>query len=138
MRPILIWGLIVAIRVGSLLTLINQFERVVAAEPLNWWKMGLRYIVPFCVSMSARPRASIQVKRAGRGLLLIECAGPDARIRSLTRRPRYLHFNEPHDRALMQEVSDVSKREWKSDIYQDAKLNDFERGYEVAGLIFST
>lgn len=63
MRPILIRGLMVAIRVGSLLTLINQFERVVAAEPLNWWKMGLIYKVPFCVSMSARPRASIQVER---------------------------------------------------------------------------
>lgn len=51
MRPILTRGLIVAILVGSLLTLINQFERVVATEPLNWWKMGLSYVVPFCVSV---------------------------------------------------------------------------------------
>ncbi|KJS39659.1 MAG: hypothetical protein VR74_01200 [Hyphomonas sp. BRH_c22] len=69
--------------------------------------------------------------------MLIECAGPGARIQSLTRRPGYLHFNEPHDPALMQEVAEVSKREWKSDRYQDAKLNDVERIYDVAGLIFS-
>ena len=63
MRPIQTRGLMVATRAGSLLTLIIQFERVVAAEPLNGWTMGLFYIVPFCVSMPARPRASIQVKR---------------------------------------------------------------------------
>ncbi|MBU2606293.1 MAG: nitrate/nitrite transporter NrtS [Alphaproteobacteria bacterium] len=43
--------LIVAVLVGSLLPLINQFQRVMTVEPLNWWKMGLSYIVPFCVSV---------------------------------------------------------------------------------------
>ena len=51
MRPILTRGLIVAILVGSLLTLINQFERVIVLDALNWWKMGLSYLVPFCVSV---------------------------------------------------------------------------------------
>lgn len=51
MRAILLRGLIVAILVGTLLTLINQFERVMTLSPLNWWKMGLSYVVPFCVSV---------------------------------------------------------------------------------------
>ena len=50
MRPILI-GVIVAILVGTILTLINQFERVIVLDALNWWKMGLSYLVPFCVSV---------------------------------------------------------------------------------------
>ena len=40
-----------AILVGTILTLINQFERVIALDALNWWKMGLSYLVPFCVSV---------------------------------------------------------------------------------------
>tara|TARA_R110000737_G_scaffold126597_2_gene159141 strand:- start:1748 stop:1930 length:183 start_codon:yes stop_codon:yes gene_type:complete len=51
MRPILIRGVIVAILVGTILTLINQFERVIVLDALNWWKMGLSYLVPFCVSV---------------------------------------------------------------------------------------
>jgi methyl-accepting chemotaxis protein len=51
MRAILVRGLIVALLVGTLLTLINQFERVMTLSPLNWWKMGLSYVVPFCVSV---------------------------------------------------------------------------------------
>lgn len=51
MRPILIRAVIVALIVGSLLTLINQFERVAALELPNLWKMGLSYVVPFCVSL---------------------------------------------------------------------------------------
>jgi methyl-accepting chemotaxis protein len=51
MRPILIRGIVVAILVGTILTLINQFERVIALDALNWWKTGLSYLVPFCVSV---------------------------------------------------------------------------------------
>lgn len=51
MRAILIRGIVVAILVGTILTLINQFERVIALDALNWWKMGLSYLVPFCVSV---------------------------------------------------------------------------------------
>lgn len=59
MRVIIIRGLIVALFVGTILTVINQFERIVALEALNWWKTILSYIVPFCVSvfsaMAVRP-----------------------------------------------------------------------------------
>jgi len=51
MRTILIRGVLVAFLVGSILTLINQFEQVIALKSLNWWKMGLSYLVPFCVSV---------------------------------------------------------------------------------------
>ena len=51
MRAILSRGILVALVVGSLLTLINQFERVAALELPNLWKMGLSYVVPFCVSV---------------------------------------------------------------------------------------
>lgn len=51
MRAILIRGVLVAVLVGSILTFINQFERVVVLAPLNWWKMALSYVVPFCVSV---------------------------------------------------------------------------------------
>jgi len=50
-RAILIRGLIVSILVGSLLTLINQFEVISALQTPNLLKMGLSYIVPFCVSV---------------------------------------------------------------------------------------
>lgn len=51
MRPILIRAVIISLIVGSLLTLINQFERVATLELPNLWKMGLSYVVPFCVSL---------------------------------------------------------------------------------------
>jgi hypothetical protein len=51
MRAIVIRGIIVALLVGTILTAINQFERVVALEALNWWKLALSYLVPFCVSV---------------------------------------------------------------------------------------
>lgn len=51
LRAILLRGVIVALLVGSLLTLINQFEQIAAAGPINLWKAGLSYLVPFCVSV---------------------------------------------------------------------------------------
>lgn len=50
-RAILTRGVIVALIVGTLLTLINQFEAIVALHPINPWKAGLSYLVPFCVSV---------------------------------------------------------------------------------------
>ena len=51
----------VALVVGTLLTLINQGDLVLAGR-LNWWKMGLTYLVPFAVSthgaVSARLRST--------------------------------------------------------------------------------
>ena len=35
------------------------------------------------------------------------------------------------DAALVQQVFDVSKREWKSDVHQHAQLDDLGRGFEV-------
>ncbi len=37
--------------VGPLLTLINQWERLVPFDPV-WWKVVLTFIVPFAVSLS--------------------------------------------------------------------------------------
>lgn len=51
LRAILTGGVIVALVVGTLLTLINQFEQVAALHPINPWKAGLSYLVPFCVSV---------------------------------------------------------------------------------------
>lgn len=50
-RAILIRGLIVSLLVGSLLTLINQYELIVALKAPNFLKMGLSYAVPFGVSV---------------------------------------------------------------------------------------
>ncbi|WP_350210842.1 hypothetical protein [Henriciella sp.] len=51
LRAILLRGVIVALVVGSILTVINQYERIVAFEPINAWKAGLSFLVPFCVSV---------------------------------------------------------------------------------------
>jgi uncharacterized protein (DUF983 family) len=37
--------------VGPLLTLINQWERLVPFDPV-WWKIALTFVVPFVVSLS--------------------------------------------------------------------------------------
>lgn len=37
--------------VGSILVTINQFEAVIGDASFNWWKVGLTYMVPFCVYM---------------------------------------------------------------------------------------
>jgi len=51
LRAIVIRGVLVALLVGTLLTLINQFEAIAALEAINPWKAGLSYLVPFCVSV---------------------------------------------------------------------------------------
>jgi hypothetical protein len=43
-------SLIVAIVVGTILNLINQGDAVWGAAPLNWTKIVLTYVVPYCVS----------------------------------------------------------------------------------------
>lgn len=53
-------AIFVALVVGTILTLINQGDQLLAGR-LNWWKMGLTYLVPFAVSthgaISARLRS---------------------------------------------------------------------------------
>ena len=41
---------VVAVIVGTILNLIGQGDFLLAGEPLNWWKIGLTYLVPFCVA----------------------------------------------------------------------------------------
>tara|TARA_R110002126_G_scaffold39191_3_gene116436 strand:- start:1014 stop:1232 length:219 start_codon:yes stop_codon:yes gene_type:complete len=51
LRAIIKRGVIVSIVVGTLLTLINQFEQIAGLQAINPWKAGLSYLVPFCVSV---------------------------------------------------------------------------------------
>jgi hypothetical protein len=41
---------VVALVVGLLLNLINQGDALIAGRPLNWWKLILTFLVPYCVS----------------------------------------------------------------------------------------
>jgi len=43
-------SLLVALVVGSLLNLINQGDALVHGGDINWLKVGLTYMVPFCVA----------------------------------------------------------------------------------------
>lgn len=43
-------SVVVALVVGTVLNLINQGDALVAGAALNWWKIALTYIVPFCVA----------------------------------------------------------------------------------------
>lgn len=43
-------ALLVAIIVGSVLTIINQGDDLVSGRPLDWLKAGLTYIVPYTVA----------------------------------------------------------------------------------------
>jgi hypothetical protein len=43
-------SLIVAIVIGSLLTLINQYDALFANIAFNWYKAALTYLVPYVVA----------------------------------------------------------------------------------------
>lgn len=43
-------ALIVALAVGSVLNLINQGDALIAGRSLDWLKIALTYIVPYCVN----------------------------------------------------------------------------------------
>jgi hypothetical protein len=43
-------AVVVALVVGLLLNLINQCDALIAGRPLNWWKLILTFLVPYCVS----------------------------------------------------------------------------------------
>ena len=51
MRRTILRGVIVALVVGTILNLVNQFDTVAAGLPVVWWKAALCYLVPFCVSV---------------------------------------------------------------------------------------
>jgi len=44
----------VALVVGTALTLINQGDRLIAGLAPSWIKMALTYLIPYCVSTTAR------------------------------------------------------------------------------------
>lgn len=50
LRSVVKRSLIVALVVGPTLTLINQWDAVVALEGVRWGTAGLTMLVPFCVS----------------------------------------------------------------------------------------
>jgi hypothetical protein len=43
-------SLVVAVLVGTVLNLINQGDALLGALPLNWFKLGLTYVVPYLVA----------------------------------------------------------------------------------------
>jgi len=57
---------IVALTVGSVLNLINQGDALIAGRTLDWLKIVLTYLVPYCVNthgavtarLASRPRLS--------------------------------------------------------------------------------
>lgn len=60
---------VVALVVGPILTVINQFEALTGAQPLVWWKVALTFVVPYVVatvgalgakSAAAEPAAACQ------------------------------------------------------------------------------
>jgi hypothetical protein len=57
-RAVVLGGLKVAAVVGTLLNAINQGDRLLALRwsEVVWWKIGLTYLVPFCVSVFSAAR----------------------------------------------------------------------------------
>jgi hypothetical protein len=43
-------SLMAALVVGTILNLINQGDALFGGRPLDWLKLGLTYIVPYCVA----------------------------------------------------------------------------------------
>jgi hypothetical protein len=56
---------IVALVIGSLLNLINQGDALIAGGPLNWWKLALTFLVPYCVSTHGAVAARLSGPRRG-------------------------------------------------------------------------
>lgn len=48
--PVVGRSVVVAVVVGTLLNVINQGDRLVSGESLDWVKLVLTYMVPFCVA----------------------------------------------------------------------------------------
>jgi hypothetical protein len=54
---------VLAIIVGTIINLINQGDFLMAGEPLNRVKIGLSYILPYCVATYGA--VSVQMSRRG-------------------------------------------------------------------------
>ena len=48
--PVIRNALMVGAVVGTVLNMINQGDYIVGDGPINWFKLGLTYCVPFCVA----------------------------------------------------------------------------------------
>ena len=57
-RAVVVGGLEVAAVVGTILNAINQGDRLLGLrfDEVVWWKIGLTYLVPFCVSVFSAAR----------------------------------------------------------------------------------
>ena len=65
-RSVVVGGLQVSAVVGTVLNAINQGDRLLAQRwgDVVWWKIGLTYLVPFCVSVYSAARIRTVSKRA--------------------------------------------------------------------------
>ena len=52
----------VALVVGTVLNLINQGDALFAGRPLDWLKIGLTFLVPYCVSTHGAVTARLAVE----------------------------------------------------------------------------
>jgi len=57
-------SLTVALLVGTVLNFIAQGDFLIAGEPLNYWKIGLTYLVPFLVATYGAMTANRRWRRS--------------------------------------------------------------------------
>jgi len=48
--PILGNSIRIALVVGTILNLVNQYDRVVSGQGIAWWSFAFNYLVPYCVA----------------------------------------------------------------------------------------
>ena len=63
-------ALFVALLVGAILNLINQGDALFSGKPLDWLKLALTFLVPYCVST----HGAVSPKLAPRALR-VSCLG---------------------------------------------------------------
>lgn len=56
-------ALIVALTIGTLLNLINQGDALIAGRALDWLKIALTYIVPYCVNTHGAVTARLATRQ---------------------------------------------------------------------------
>jgi hypothetical protein len=61
-------SLMAALVVGTILNLINQGDALFGGRPLDWLKLGLTYIVPYCVATYGAVAFRLDaIRRSGTG-----------------------------------------------------------------------
>ena len=66
-RGIVRRSLWVALIVGTILNLIGQGDFLADGQPLNFWKIALTYLVPYCVATYGAVTARLETYRRMRG-----------------------------------------------------------------------